>query len=132
MASCSKFYSTTEILAALFESYDEDCKNIVIMDPFCWKRKFLHSHTEKHRPRDHSLFSFLIYIENGEFHARLFDKRDNFGFDIVRMSCSNVPSKMFYRSIGAQFRKISRATSKTEDLSRNCKQLLSRILKQNG
>ena len=34
----------------------------------------------------HSFFSFLdiyIYIENGEFHTKLFDKRDNFGFDIV-------------------------------------------------
>ena len=30
------------------------------------------------------------------------------------------------------FLRISRATYKIEDLSRNCKQLLSRILKQNG
>ena len=44
-----------------------------------------------------SCFSFLdiyIYIEKREFRAKLFDKRDNFDFDIVRMSfyCSNVPS----------------------------------------
>ena len=26
-----------------------------------------------------------IYIENEEFNTRLFDKRDNFGFDIVRI-----------------------------------------------
>ena len=75
-----------------------------------------------------------IYLENGDFHTRLFDKRDNFGFDIVTMpfSCSNVPSKMFYGSIGAEFLRISRATSKIEDLTRNCKQLLSRTLKENG
>ena len=36
--------------------------------------------------------------------------------------CSNVPSKMFYGSIGAEFLRISRATSKINDLSRNCKQ----------
>ena len=35
-------------------------------------------------------------------------------------------------SIGAEFLRISRATSKTEDLSLTCKQLLSRLLKQNG
>ena len=35
-------------------------------------------------------------------------------------------------SIGAEFLRISRATSKIEDLTRNCKQLLSRMLKQNG
>ena len=35
-------------------------------------------------------------------------------------------------SIGVEFLRISRATSKTEDLSLTCKQLLSRMLKQNG
>ena len=35
-------------------------------------------------------------------------------------------------SIGVEFLRISRATSKTEDLSLTCKQLLSRLLKQNG
>ena len=39
---------------------------------------------------------------------------------------------MFFGSIGADFLRISRTTSKIEDLSRNCKQLLSRMLKQNG
>ena len=63
------------------------------------------------------------YVENGEFHAKLFDKRDNFGFDIIRMSfyCSNVPGKMFYGSIGAEFPRIYRSTSKIEDISRTCK-----------
>ena len=57
------------------------------------------------------------------FYTKLFDKQDNFGFGIVRMQfyCSNVPSKMFYRSIGAGFLRISRATRKIEDLSRTCK-----------
>ena len=38
----------------------------------------------------------------------------------------------FYGSIGAEFLRISRATSKIEDLSHNCKRLLSWMLKQNG
>ena len=84
----------------------------------------------KQKNNSNSCASFLdlyIYIENGEFHTRVFDKRDNFGFDIVRMPFyySSVPSKMFYGSIGAEFPRISRATSKFEDLSCNCKQLLS-------
>ena len=91
----------------------------------------------KKENNNNSCASFLdlyIYIENGEFHTRLFDKRDNFGFDIVRMPlyCSNVPSKMFYGSIGAEFLRISRATRKIEDLTHDCKQLLSRMLKQTG
>ena len=35
-------------------------------------------------------------------------------------------------SIGAEFLRISRATNETEDPSRTYKQLLSRMLKQNG
>ena len=66
--------------------------------------------------------------KNGE----LFDKRDNFGFSILRMLfyCSNIPSKMFYGCIGAEFLRIFRATSKIEDLSHICKLLLSRMLKR--
>ena len=80
---------------------------------------------------------FLIFtftLKNGEFHTKLFDKQDNFGFDVVRMLfyCSNIPIEMFYGSIGTEFPRISRKTSKTEDLSRTCKRLLSRMLKQNG
>ena len=67
-----------------------------------------------------SFLDLYIYTENGEFHTRLFGKRDNFGFDIVRMPfyCSNVPSKMFYGSIGAEFLRISRTTTKIKDLTR--------------
>ena len=81
-----------------------------------------------------SFLDIYVYFENGEFHTKEFDIRDNFGFDIVRrlFYCSNVLSKMFHGSIGAEFPRISRATSKIEDLSRTCKQLLSRMLKQNG
>ena len=92
---------------------------------------------ELKKENNNSCASFLdiyIYIENGEFHTKLFDKQNNLGFDIVKMPfyCSSIPRKMFYGSIGAEFLRISRVTSKTEDLSRTCKQLLSRMLKQNG
>ena len=58
---------------------------------------------------------------------------DNFGFNIARTPfyCYNAPNKMFYESIEAEFLRISRTTSKIEDLSCTCKQLLSRVLKQN-
>ena len=77
----------------------------------------------KKKNNSNSCASFLdlyIYIENGEFHTRLLDKQDKFGFNIVRMSfyCPKVPSKMFYGSI--------------EDLTRNCKPFVNRMLKQNG
>ena len=46
--------------------------------------------------------------------------------------CSNVLSKMLCGSIGAEVFRNSRATGKIEDLSRSCKRLLIRMLKQNG
>ena len=46
-------------------------------------------------------------------------------------SRSNTPSKMLCGNIGAEFLRITRATSKIEDLSHTCKHLLSRMLKQN-
>ena len=75
-----------------------------------------------------------ITIENGKFCTKLFDKRDNFGFDIVRMpfACSNIPGKMFYGSIGAEFLRIARATREIEDLESTCKQLLTRMSSQGG
>ena len=74
------------------------------------------------------------YTENGQFHIKLFDKRGDSGCSIASMPCycSNIPSKMIYGSIGTEFLRISIATSKSEDVSPTYKQLLSRILKQNG
>ena len=62
----------------------------------------------KKESNNNSCASFLdmyIYIENGEFHTKLFDKLDNFGFNIVRVPfyCSNIPSKMFCGRIGVEF-----------------------------
>ena len=80
-----------------------------------------------------SFLDHYIYIQNGKFYSRLFDKRDNFVFGIVRISfyCSNIPSRMFYGIIRAEFLRTSRVTTNIENFSRNCKQLLSRMVKQN-
>ena len=43
---------------------------------------------------------------------------------------SNMPIKMFYGSIGAEFLRIARATSKVEDLGSSCQQLLTRMSSQ--
>ena len=79
------------------------------------------------------LLDIYIYIENGEFHTKLFDKLCNFGFEIVRIPlyCSNIHNKMLRGSIGGEILGISTATSKIKDLSRTCKELLSWMLKQN-
>ena len=66
--------------------------------------------------------SILNYLKN----------KTTLASNIVKMPlyCSDLPIIMFCGKIGVEFLKMSRANSKTEDLSHNCKQLLSRMLKQ--
>ena len=69
-----------------------------------------------------SFLDLYVYIEKREFYTTLFENQDNLGFNIVRMPIHcNIPEKIIYGSIGAEFLRISRATSKIEDLSHNCK-----------
>ena len=50
-------------------------------------------------------------------HMKLFDKRDDFPFAIVRMpfASSNMPTSMFYGSIGAEILRVGRVSSSTEN-----------------
>ena len=81
-----------------------------------------------------SFFDFYSYIENEEFPARLFGKKDSFGFDFIRMTfyCSNITTKMLHGRTGVELLRISSITSKIEHLPRKCKRLFCRTLKQNG
>ena len=63
---------------------------------------------------------------------KLFDKRDNFPFSIVRLpfSCSNIPTTMFYASIGAEITRIGRICSNVNSFLVSGRQLVQRALKQ--
>ena len=52
---------------------------------------------------------------NNNFETSLYDKRDTFPFSIVRMPFlySNMPTKMFYSSLGAEILRIARTNNKT-------------------
>ena len=64
--------------------------------------------------------------------VRLFDKRDSFNFEIVRLPfcSSNMPSSMFYSCFGAELIRIARVSSNLENFSTAGKALLERVLKQ--
>ena len=73
-----------------------------------------------------------ITKENGHLNTKLFDKRDNFPFSIVRLPfrSSNIPSNMFYASIGAEILRIGRVCSSTDNFLFSCKILIERVKKQ--
>ena len=73
-----------------------------------------------------------LKIDNGVFTTMLYDKRDNFGFDIARLPYrnSNIPCRMFYSSIAAECLRICRATTSETHAISSVKYLLLRMGKQ--
>ena len=71
-------------------------------------------------------------IEDRKIISNLYDKRDAFGFSVVRLpyKCSNIPSKMFYSTISAEVLRIAKATSKYEYFLHNVRNLLLRMKNQ--
>ena len=87
--------------------------------------------------KEHSgnLVSFLdlkIELKDRSFETSLFDKRDDFPFSIVRMPYreSNMPSRIFYSSIGAEVLRIARTSMKIECFQVSSKALIDRMVKQ--
>ena len=87
--------------------------------------------------KEHSgdLVSFLdlqIVIKGRSFETALFDKRDSFPFSIVRMpfKSSNMPSKIFYATIGAEILRIGRVSSSSAAFILSAKPLIQRMLRQ--
>ena len=73
-----------------------------------------------------------ITKENGHLNTKLFEKRGDFSFSIVRLPfrSSNIPSNMFYASIGAEILRIGRVCSSTDNFLFSCKILIERVKKQ--
>jgi hypothetical protein len=75
-----------------------------------------------------------IHIEDGLFVYKLFDKRDSFPFQIVRMPdlSGNIPDHIFYGSFMAEVIRISRATLRYMDFIPRVIQIYTRMLNQGG
>ena len=73
-----------------------------------------------------------ISISDGVARIKLYDKRDGFPFSIVRLSYkeSNMPSFIFYSTIGAEMLRISRACTFVDDFMLSTKSLLKRMYTQ--
>ena len=83
----------------------------------------------------HATFLDLdISVVNGLFVYKLFDKRDDFPFTIVRMPDlnSNIPSTIFYGAIMSEFLRIARCTLLLTDFIPKASVLCRRMINQGG
>ena len=84
---------------------------------------------------NHATFLDLdIIIEDGIFVYKLFDKRDDFPFHIVRMPDrgSNIPSYIFYGTVLSEYLRIARSTLRLNDFLPRVSNLVVRMLNQGG
>ena len=89
----------------------------------------------KHENKKSSEVSFLdlqMEVEEGRLRTSLYDKRDGFNFEIVRMpfleSC--IPDRIFYATIMSEVLRIARATTHLENFKNTTNVLLRRMKKQ--
>ena len=83
----------------------------------------------------HATFLDLeITISDGIFSYKLFDKRDNFPFFIVRMPdlSGNIPAHVFYGSVMSEFLRISRCTLLYTEFLPSAISLFKRMKNQGG
>ena len=83
----------------------------------------------------HATFLDLdINISNGIFVYKLFDKRDDFPFFIVRMPdlSGNIPNHVFYGSVMSEFLRIARCTLLYNDFLKSAIALFKRMVNQGG
>ena len=83
----------------------------------------------------HATFLELdISIIDGLFIYKLYDKRDDFPFHIIRMpdKNGNIPLHVFYGSIMSEFLRIARATLLFSDFLPRAKALFQRMINQGG
>ena len=81
----------------------------------------------------HATFLELdIQISDEMFVYKLFDKRDEFPFSVVRMpdNCSNIPSYIFYGTILSEIIRIARSTLHLDDLIPRLGTFFKRMLNQ--
>ena len=83
---------------------------------------------------DATFLDLDITIEGGRCDISLFDKRNAFPFSIVRMPflSSNIPSRMFYFSFGAEILRTARVSTSIEKFMETSKTLVNRIKRQGG
>jgi len=73
-----------------------------------------------------------INTKDKKFAIKLYDKRDDFNFTIVRMPflSNNMPSRIFYSSFSSELLRIARCTTAKNDFLSSCRILIKRMFSQ--
>ena len=88
----------------------------------------------EHQGHHATYLDLYISVEDGVFIYKLFDKRDNFPFFIVRMPdlTGNIPNHVFYGSVMSEFLRIARCSMRYEDFLIPSISLFRRMVNQGG
>jgi hypothetical protein len=88
----------------------------------------------EHQGTEATFLELHIKVVDGTFVYKLFDKRDNFPFSIVRMPDlhGNIPNHIFYGSTMAEILRIARATLLYSDFIPRIQNIYTRMLNQGG
>ena len=94
--------------------------------------KYLELKKENEGHLQASYLDFDTKISNKLFSIKLYDKRDDFNFKIVRMPflSNNMPSSIFFSSYSSELLRIARCTTEKEDFLASCSSLIERMWNQ--
>ena len=86
--------------------------------------------------RNNNVSTFLdleIFIENGRFNTRLYDKRRDFSFSVISLPNlkSNVPNKQSLGVFIGEVYRNCKSSSRVEDFISEVKLLIQKLVKQN-
>lgn len=86
----------------------------------------------EHSGEEVNFLDIHISKDNGKLDYKLYDKRNSFPFSIVRLPfvSSNIPSSMFYASVGAEVLRIGRVSSSLQNFKQATKPVIERVKKQ--
>ena len=116
---------------------DDECN---LNDSGEFSKSFSHIYPEElqlkceHQGTHATFLDLDISVVDNKFVYKLFDKRDDFPFTIVRMPdlSGNIPSYVFYGSIMSEFLRISRCTLLLSDFIPRASALYKRMVNQGG
>ena len=138
-AYISKLISSDPVKARYFNSTKRFIDDLsAINDGYEFERVFKDIYPSElelkleHKGSHATFLNLEICIENNIFVYKLYDKRDNFPFHIVRMpqKSSNIPQSIFYSALVGEFLRIARSTLRLPDFLPKALDLVSRMKNQ--